>query len=225
MDAVSVKNGGFRVPKIRRSDEAIKGGRRGKPVKTPKDFKQAAAQQWWEYAWRGITGQPVNMGGSTGKCIKKPLSEQSQIRLWETIGRKLTPDLSAQAVKAEVETVTRDSDVDDGMLRNFSRAALHDATERAAKGDPEAATFLELVKAKREAMEKEAARQQAECPSPPPHGQLLLGRDDVIEVSAGQPEAAPSAPVGLHGDERKDNRAVMPSSGPKVVRRMPRRIR
>jgi len=175
----------------------VTGNKNGRPPKQPKDFKKAAAEQWWQYAWRGITGQSVAMGGPTGKSINRPLSEQSQLKLWETIGRKLQPDLSAQAVKAEVEHVEREP----VHPRDLARSVLN-ILQRAKVDGPE-----------------------PQSPPVPP-APLLLTRDVVIEtVSAGQPEAAPSTPVGLHGDERKDNRAVMPSSGPKVVRRMPRRIR
>jgi len=174
----------------------VTGNKNGRPPKQPKDFKKAAAEQWWQYAWRGITGQSVAMGGPTGKSINRPLSEQSQLKLWETIGRKLQPDLSAQAVQAQVETISAETEPPSN--RDLARSVLS-ILQKAKVDEP--------------------------TPPPIPCGQLLIGREDVIEVSAGQPEAAPLAPVGLHGDERKDNRAVMPSSGPKVVRRMPRRIR
>ncbi|MES0385884.1 MAG: hypothetical protein ABUJ98_15020 [Hyphomicrobium sp.] len=104
---------------VKRKDHTHK--KPGRPKKQPADFKAAAAEQWWQYAYRGLMGEPVPTGGPTGKSIKKPLSEQSQVKLWEVIGKKLNPDLSAQAIKADIETTTY---VDPPSSRNLGRAVL-----------------------------------------------------------------------------------------------------
>jgi len=164
----------------------VTGNKNGRPRKKPRDLKAAAATEWWEYAWRGMTGQAVAMGGSTGKSIKRPLSEQSQLKLWETIGRKLQPDLSAQAIKADITTEHVNAEPSDP--RQVARAVLN---------------VLEHAKLAEQAEHPVTDESIAEPPPswPEPPEQLRIGRDKVIELqatpgSAGQPEAASSTPAG-----------------------------
>jgi len=109
-----------------------------------------------------MTGLPVDMGGPTGRSIKRPLSEQSQLKLWETIGRKLQPDLSAQAIKAAVTTETIHTEPAD--------------PREVAKG---IITILKTAKLADEPVSEPA-------PAPAPPAQLLIGRDDIIEIEAHQ---------------------------------------
>ena len=121
--------------------------------------------------------------------------------------------LGALAVQYDTPAAHEEMD-SDTLTKQLWRISNQELQKGLAAGDEEALGVVNYLEAKAAAIRQ----QEQQAPT------LQITRDPIIE-HAGQPEAAPSAPVGLHGDERKDNRAVMPSSGPKVVRRMPRRIR
>lgn len=182
------------------------GGRKAAPPPvrvemSPTETRQFFLPKWAQHLDDILAGKEIEFAHKLGKRIKRIRTPEEYMFALKELGTKLMPTLQASAVKAEVDTSApipgnvSNRDVARSILSILENAKLEDELH---------------------------PRPQ---PPPIPQPQLLLGRDDVIEVSAGQPETAPSAPVGLHGDERKDNRAVMPSSGPKVVRRMPRRIR
>ena len=138
----------------------------GRVKKTAADLlyarKEQARESIWDYVIKGLTGQPVKSRGPTGKQISQPLSEDNQVKLLQTAWRKLEPDLNATAIKADVTTETIHTDPPEP--RQLARSIL---------------SILETAK-----LADETATEPAPAPAPP--AQLLLGRDDIIEIEAHQ---------------------------------------
>ncbi len=136
----------------------------GRKKKTPAELlyarKELARESIWDYVIRGLTGQPVKSRGPTGKQISQPLSEDNQVKLLQTAWRKLEPDLNATAIRADVTTETIYAEPPEP--RQLARSIL---------------TILETAKLADEPVSEPA-------PAPAQPAQLLLGRDDIIELQA-----------------------------------------
>jgi hypothetical protein len=122
---------------------------------------------------KALRGQNVRTRGPTGKIIDGPLSEPAVVSLSNQQTSRDYPSLQATAVKAEVTTETIHTDLPEP--RALARSII---------------SILETAK-----LAEEPAAEPA-GPSEPP-GQLLLGRDEFIELNS---NSGPSATVTLQGE-------------------------
>jgi hypothetical protein len=133
--------------------------------KQPIELRLDAASD--ELALAVISGEPIHQYGTTGKAFTAPANLSLRQKFAEVWWNRRRPTLTATAVKADVTTEHVKTEPKDP--RQVARAVL---------------TVLEHAKLADEPSDPAA------WPAP---GQLLLGRDDVIEIAASDPRGVTAA--------------------------------
>ena len=119
-----------------------------------------------------ISGEPIHQYGATGKAYTAPANLSLRQKFAEVWWNRRRPTLVASQIKAEVKSEVIRTDPPDP--RSLARSVL---------------TVLEHAK---------LADKPSDPAASPAPGQLLLGRDDVIEIAASDPRGVTA--VALQGE-------------------------
>jgi len=144
----------------------------GRVKKTFEERMDVATDTW---ALKVLGGDNIKQAGKTGKQFWGPASVEVQESVARSWWNRRRPTLSAQHVQSQVETIHREP----AEPRELARSVL---------------SILEHA---RIADEPPIAEPAPSWPEPP--AQLLIGRDDIIELTANS-DAGPSTSQALNGE-------------------------
>ncbi len=164
----------------------VPGSGRQKHTMTSKDTSAYLLPKWAQAMDDILSCRPFRVSGPMGKTITRIRNSDEFKHALTVVGNKCLPDQKATQVMADVRSEV--SYKEPPTIRELGRAVL---------------SVTNILRTAKLSDETEVDAE----PTPAPQGQLLLGRDDVIELQASDPPfSAPAAaqgeaPVGSSGSE------------------------